>query len=64
LRSTGTVGDDRHPGGRWDGARQRLLGRRKTAMDDLIKSLMFVAALYGAYHSARKVWQLGTQLLG
>jgi hypothetical protein len=33
-------------------------------MDDLIKFLMFVGALYGAYHSAKKAWQLGTELFG
>jgi hypothetical protein len=33
-------------------------------MDDFIKVLMFVAALYGAYRSARTAWRLGTELFG
>jgi hypothetical protein len=33
-------------------------------MGDLIKFLMFLVALYGAYHSARKAWRLGTELFG
>lgn len=33
-------------------------------MDDVIKLLMFLAALYGACQSARKAWQLGTELFG
>jgi hypothetical protein len=34
-------------------------------MDDFIKKfLMFVAAVYGAYRSAKTAWQLGTELFG
>jgi len=33
-------------------------------MDDFIKLLMFLAALYGAYHSARTAWRLGAELFG
>jgi hypothetical protein len=33
-------------------------------MNDFIKFLTFVAALYGAYHAARTTWRLGTELFG
>jgi hypothetical protein len=33
-------------------------------MDDFIKFLMFVGALYGAYHSGKTAWRLGTELFG
>jgi hypothetical protein len=38
--------------------------RRKPSMEDFIKFLMFVGALYGAYHSAKTAWRLGTELFG
>jgi hypothetical protein len=56
------------------GTRERRWHRRLPAatrqeggnhvMDDFIKFLMLVAALYGAYHSARTAWRLGTELFG
>jgi len=33
-------------------------------MDDFVKFLMFVGALYSAYQSAKTAWRLGTDLLG
>jgi hypothetical protein len=33
-------------------------------MDDFIKFLMLVGALYGAYHSAMTAWRLATELFG
>jgi hypothetical protein len=33
-------------------------------MNDFGKLLLFLAALYGTYHSARTAWRLGTELLG
>lgn len=33
-------------------------------MEDVIKFLMFVGALYGAYHSAKTAWRLGIELFG
>ena len=33
-------------------------------MDDFIKFLMFMGALYGAYRSAMTAWRLGTELFG
>lgn len=33
-------------------------------MDDLIKFLLFVAAVSATCHSARTAWRLGTELLG
>ncbi len=33
-------------------------------MEDFIKFVMFVGALYSVYHSARTAWRLGTQLFG
>ena len=33
-------------------------------MEDFIKFVMFVGALYGAYRSARTAWRLGTELFG
>ena len=33
-------------------------------MENLIKFLMFVGALYGTYHSAKTAWRLGTELFG
>jgi hypothetical protein len=36
----------------------------KPAMEDIIKFLMFVGALYGAYQSAKTAWRLGTELFG
>jgi hypothetical protein len=33
-------------------------------MDDLAKLVLFLLALYGAYHSARTAWRLGTELFG
>jgi hypothetical protein len=32
-------------------------------MDDFIKFLMFLGALYGAYQSAKTAWRLGADLL-
>lgn len=39
-------------------------GGRSPVMDDLTKLALFLIALYGAYHSARTAWRLGTELLG
>jgi hypothetical protein len=33
-------------------------------MEDLIKFLIFAAALYSAYRSVRTAWRLGTELFG
>ena len=44
-----------------DSARQE---RRKPPMEDFIKFVMFVGALYGTYHSAKTAWRLGTELFG
>jgi hypothetical protein len=33
-------------------------------MEDFIKFLMLMGALYSAYHSARTVWRLSTDLFG
>ena len=33
-------------------------------MDDFGKLLLFLGALYGAYHSARTAWRLGNELFG
>jgi hypothetical protein len=33
-------------------------------MEDFIKLLMFIGALYSAYHSAKTAWRLGTELFG
>jgi len=33
-------------------------------MEDFIKFLMFVGALYCAYHSAKTAWRLGAELFG
>jgi hypothetical protein len=33
-------------------------------MDNFVKFLMFVGALYGVYHSAKTAWRLGTELFG
>ena len=38
-------------------------GGRSPVMDDLTKLALFLIALYGAYHSARTAWRLGTELL-
>jgi hypothetical protein len=32
-------------------------------MNDLVKLLMFLAAVYGAYQAARTAWRLGDDLL-
>ncbi len=33
-------------------------------MDDFGKFVLFLFALYGAYHSARTAWRLGIELFG
>lgn len=33
-------------------------------MDDAVKFLMFLIAVYGAYKSARTAWRLGGELFG
>lgn len=33
-------------------------------MDDLLKLLLFAAAVYGAYAAVRTAWQFGNDLLG
>jgi hypothetical protein len=33
-------------------------------MGDFVKFLMFVAAVAGAYHSAKTAWRLGGELFG
>jgi hypothetical protein len=33
-------------------------------MEDFIKFLMLVGALYSAYHSAKTAWRLSTDLFG
>jgi hypothetical protein len=33
-------------------------------VNDLLKLLLFAAAVYGAYKAVRTAWQLGTELLG
>jgi hypothetical protein len=33
-------------------------------MNDIAKLALFLAALYGMYHSARTAWRLGTELFG
>lgn len=33
-------------------------------MEDFIKFLVFLGALYSAYQSAKTIWRLGTDLLG
>jgi len=66
MRSTGTGAGDRHPDPEAGMARcqpsRTALGRRKPSMEDFIKFLVFVGALYGAYHSAKTAWRLGTEL--
>jgi hypothetical protein len=44
--------------------RQRSTGRRKPAMEDFIKFLMLVGAIYSAYRSTKTAWRLGAELFG
>ena len=44
--------------------RQHPREGRKQAMEDFIKFLMLVGALYSAYRSAKTAWRLSTDLFG
>jgi hypothetical protein len=45
-------------------ARSALARREEDGMEDFIKFLMLVGALYSAYHSAKTAWRLRTDLFG
>lgn len=45
-------------------APQPVPGGRYEVMDEFIKLLMFMAAVYGAYQSVKTAWRLGAELFG
>lgn len=53
------------PGGHMaTAAPQPVPGGRYEVMDEFIKLLMFMAAVYGAYQSVKTAWRLGAELFG